>query len=93
MCFGWRHRPSCASPRVQVSALSSAVPDGKKKELLRIDKFIKAIDEGTLHVLRALGPCALVAVKDGVGNLAKVRAAVGLVHGEKIGRIKFVSQA
>ena len=44
MCFGWRHRPSCASPRVQVSALSSAVPDGKKKELLRIDKFIKAID-------------------------------------------------
>ena len=64
MCFGWRHRPSCASPRVQVSALSSAVPDGKKKELLRIDKFIKAIDEGTLHVLRALGPCALVAVKD-----------------------------
>ena len=57
-----------------IGSLTDAVPS-KGAAGLRIDAFIDAIDRGTLHVLRALGPCALLAVKNGVDNLAKIRAA------------------
>ena len=58
-----------------IGSLTAAVPS-KGAAGLRIDAFIDAIDRGTLHVLRALGPCALLAVKNGVDNLAKIRTAV-----------------
>jgi len=57
-----------------ISSLVAAVPS-KGAAGLRIDAFIAAIDRGTLHVLRALGPCALLAVKNGVDNLGKIRTA------------------